>query len=248
MQCHGAGMKKIKELMKKNKIIYRICVKMRSTFLYQLLVSDGNRKKFLINLWQVKQFDRRNKTDFSGRIFQDELMIDKKRANDYSASPKLLLKILREMQITNEDSIIDLGSGKGMAMYYMLKFPFKKVAGVELAESLCPIAENNLKILFPNDKRYTIYNMDAGSFLEFQDFNYIYIYNSFPRAVMEEVVKNICDNINQYPRNVILIYVFPEFPDVIELCGKFQFISNNPKLLRGGAWIYQNKRYVNEAR
>lgn len=103
------------------------------------------RLSFKFNEVQVIIFDIFHRTNFSGRLYWDEIGTTKERANDYSASPKNILKTLKRMDISESDSIIDMGCGKGLAMYYMSKFPFGKIAGIELSESLLKMAKKNLK-------------------------------------------------------------------------------------------------------
>lgn len=120
--------------------------------LKELFLTQG-RLKFAINLMYVSCFDKVRGTNFGGRQYQNEIGTTKNRANDYSATPCYLVKTLKELYITKEDTILDLGSGKGMAMYYMSKFPFKKIGGIELSRTLVDDAKCNLKKLCPHDKK-----------------------------------------------------------------------------------------------
>jgi cyclopropane fatty-acyl-phospholipid synthase-like methyltransferase len=52
---------------------------------------------------------------------------------------------LNDLNITANDSIIDIGCGKGSAMLSMLGFPFARVDGVELSQQIGSIAIRNLK-------------------------------------------------------------------------------------------------------
>ena len=93
-----------------------------------MLYSTG-KLKFQVNLGFVRLIDVLCGTDFSGRLYHDEIGVSKERANDYSATPLDLFRTLHKCKITFEDSIVDLGCGKGLAMYYMSFFPFRKLGG-----------------------------------------------------------------------------------------------------------------------
>src|SRR5690349_18935200 len=55
------------------------------------------------------------------------------------SSSKYLKKVLKDLNISNNDSIIDLGCGKGAALICFSKFPFKKSVGIELSKELTEI-------------------------------------------------------------------------------------------------------------
>ncbi len=48
-------------------------------------------------------------------------------------------------KITSQDSILDAGCGKGKMLYYLSKFPFKKVCGLEYSPKLVKIARQNMR-------------------------------------------------------------------------------------------------------
>ena len=66
------------------------------------------------------------------------------------ASPsgnKYLNKLLKDLNINDNDSILDIGCAKGSAMKYFTKFPFKKIHGLELSQTLTKICINNFRVL-----------------------------------------------------------------------------------------------------
>ena len=96
---------------------------------YKVLMFSPKRIRFRRNLRKVEKFDRKNGTNFGGRMFWDELGIERSRANDYSPSPNDLVKTLENLNITLNDAICDMGSGKGYAMFQMSEFPFRMIGG-----------------------------------------------------------------------------------------------------------------------
>lgn len=86
--------------------------------------------------------------DFLTVILPEDVGLDPKQA--YHSSPsgnKYLVNVLNDINISSQDSIIDIGCGKGSAMRMMLKFPFARVHGIELSEHIAAIAVNNFKRL-----------------------------------------------------------------------------------------------------
>ncbi|MCI9135009.1 MAG: hypothetical protein HFI31_12610 [Lachnospiraceae bacterium] len=199
------------------------------------------RIRFQYNLVKVYIFDKLHGTNFGGRLYQEKLGISKERANDYSPSPVDLVKALEKLKISTEDAIVDMGSGKGYAMYKMAKYPFALIGGVELSKDLCTIAKKNLEIVMPKKKKWQIYNCDAGTWPGYDNYNIFYIYNSFPLQVMREVNENICESIRRKPRKVTLLYLFPEFPETFMSDKRWKLIERGTTLqLRNGMHIFQN--------
>lgn len=178
-------------------------------------------------LKRIERLDRKIGTDFSGRIYQDELGVNSERANDYSPSPEDLIRTIKKTNVKGK-AIVDMGSGKGYAMWKMLQFPFSKVGGVELSETLCDSARSNLSRLAGNDNRWDIFMCDAGQWEGYDDYDIFYIYNSFPKKVMVEVKECLEKSIKQNKRKVYIWYLNPEYPEV--------FDDEKWKLLRKGKW------------
>ena len=211
------------------------------------LFTTQGRLYFAANLIWVNLFDKFRGTRFGGRLYQNEIGTSKERANDYSASPRCLIETLKTIQITREDTILDLGCGKGLGMYYMSKFPFKKIGGVELSKVLVEDTKYNLKKICPNDKkRFRVVHADAGKFKGYDSYNFFYIYNSFPREVVKEVIKCIEQSLNRKPRKIVILYLYPEYADEFR---KSQFClikKGSKKEIREGMHIYINKEYRKE--
>lgn len=207
-------------------------------------ISVPGKIHFDMNLLYVRLFDWIHGTTFAGRLKQDQIGTSKERANDYSATPTDIIKTLKKIGVTTDDSIIDMGCGKGLAMYYMGKFDFCKVGGVELSSDLAEEAKKNLEKLDSKgciNGRYEVVCADAGKFVEIDGYNYFYIYNSFPEAVLQEVMNNIDSSIERKRRKVTILYLYPEFANVINDNPKWKLVSKGSKReVREGMHIYIN--------
>lgn len=116
-------------------------------------------------------------------------------------------KVLKSLKVKNSDSIIDLGCGLGSPMIYMLKFPFKKISGIEYSKQLFNDCKKNLEKL--NDSRLNLFYGDAGNFQYFDDYNYICLFNPFGFKVMSRVLDKILASYINNPRIITLIYKNP---------------------------------------
>jgi SAM-dependent methyltransferase len=144
-----------------------------------------------------------------------ELGLNPELSSRYEPSDNITLhRVLKDLEITQEDNIIDVGCGKGSAMRTMLKYPFSRVDGIEISGLLSDIAEKNFRIL--KTKNVRIFNIDAAEFKNFDDYNYIYFYNSFPENVMRKVVENIAESLKRKERALTIIYANPICAHIIE--------------------------------
>lgn len=113
-------------------------------------------------------------------------------------------KLLSKLNINEKDSILDIGCGKGLFLYYARKFNFNKIVGIEYSENLSNIAKNNFSLI--NDKRIRVINIDARLFSYYEDYNYFFINNPFSAEIMDFVIDNIIENRKS---TVTVIYQFP---------------------------------------
>lgn len=207
------------------------------------LLCNPARSKFSINLLRVKLFDYVHGTNFwgenHGRVLQNELGVSAKIANDYSATPRTIIKVLKDYNIGPNDSIIDIGCGRGLAMYYMLKFPFHRVDGIDISDKLIASAKKNVAILI-NNAKVNFYEMDAGEYTRYCDYNYFYIYNSLPKKVMEKFVLRVEESIKIKQRKITIFYLMPEYPEVLLNSTAFKLISRESKNeIRNGMWVFE---------
>lgn len=125
----------------------------------------------------------------------------------YRSAPsggRSLVRLLRSYGVTEDDSILDLGCGKGHAMRSMLKLPFARVDGLELAPALVAIARSNFTRLNAHSTR--IFEGDARTFDHYEDYNFVYLYNPFPTEVMDPVVERLEASLVERPRTLTVIY------------------------------------------
>jgi len=146
--------------------------------------------------------------------YLDELNLQEERSYHYADSGGLHLeKVLKTLNITSRDSIVDFGSGKGGALFTFSKYPFAKITGCEISHDLVAIAKKNLQVM--NVKSVTFAEMDAANFTDLDEYNYFYFFNPFPCQVMTSVVRNIVSSLSKQSRKVTIIYCNPECHDIV---------------------------------
>ncbi|MBD1397723.1 methyltransferase domain-containing protein [Pontibacter sp. JH31] len=207
--------------------------------------------KFLNPYFYIYALERRLNHYHDKRLGVDFTKVDYKPnvlglnpAECYSSEPSgnvFLGRILKDLKIGKNDSIIDIGCGKGSALRYMMKFPFARIAGLEISALLSSIAQQNFEKL--KAKHITIYVGDATTFDNLDDFNYIYFYNPFPGQIMEKFIRNLKASIEINPRKVTIIYDYPTCHQEIIASGIFKTVSNKTYRNQQG---FDIKLYTNE--
>lgn len=178
--------------MNKIKIILN-SIKVNNISLFGLL-------KYLIYVIYVLILELINNIDFiKYKIYENEDNHSYEMTDIYT-----LNKILKQMKISSNDCILDIGCGKGIAIYIFSKY-FKRIYGVELDKEIFKICEKNLYNL---DINANIYNINIIDYTISDDVNYIFMFNPFSNKIMEKVVCKI-------KNDTILIYHNPVCEEIL---------------------------------
>jgi cyclopropane fatty-acyl-phospholipid synthase-like methyltransferase len=160
----------------------------------------------------------------------EKLGLSSERSFHHAASGGVFLAdILKGMEIPRASRVVDLGCGKGSALWTLAWFPFEHVAGVELSVPLARIAEENIKKL--GLKNVSVHVSDAADYRDFDQFTHIYMFNPFPCAVMAKVLNNLKASLIRRPRQLTIVYSFPTCHDTIMQSGLFGKVIENKTLI-----------------
>lgn len=176
--------------------------------------------------------DKVRGVDFTAQVNLEDLQLDSTRSTRYQAVTPRLTKLLKTMKILSTDEFLDLGCGKGKALYYASKAKYRKLWGVEISEELLSIANSNLKKL--KIQNVELVQLDAGLYSIPDTVTHIFMFNPFPEVVMREVLRNINISIIRKKRKVVIIYLQPVYSDLfseygftITLCWKNYLVFSN---------------------
>lgn len=181
--------------------------------------------------------------DFLKAVQPESVGLDSKSA--YRSTPsgdKYLKRLLSDFYISQQDSIIDVGCGKGSAVRTMLQFPFKRADGIELSSQIANIAQENFNVLNVLNRCH-IFIGDASLFGNYDDYNFVYLYNPFPRTVMVSVIEALIQSLVRIDRELIIIYNNPTCHDVVIANDVFQMIGEYPDSWGHGISIYSNRNH-----
>lgn len=142
-----------------------------------------------------------------------------------------------------ENSLIDVGSGKGRVMVAAAHFGFKNITGVDFAVELCAAAEKNInkiKSQFPGTtfniycKNILNYTINAGD-------KVFFLFNPFNKEIMEKFLGKIDRSVKEHPRTIYFIYANPQQKEaLIQKDYKEVFRIKKLRLLEGVILLKQS--------
>jgi SAM-dependent methyltransferase len=144
------------------------------------------------------------------------------------ARPRHIRQALRKMPIqdVSEFSYVDLGSGKGRSLFVAAELPFQQITGVEFSPLLHEQACANIRRFRPFGSRkfgsrkrrfrnITSLHMNAKDFAFPEGKLVLYLFNPFGSATMRCVLRNLEASLQQHPRHVIIILLWPRCADQV---------------------------------
>ena len=177
--------------------------------------------------------------DFLRTILSEDVGLNPELVHRSSPSGnKYLKELLKDFNINAQDSIIDVGCGKGSAMRTMVQFPFKNIDGIKLSDSIAIIAQQNFKKLKVKNAKIII--GDASALGDYDDYNMVYFYNPFPDSVMIGVVNALIASTETKKRELIIVYNNPTCHDIIVNNAVFKKMGYYPDIWGNGICIYSN--------
>jgi 16S rRNA G966 N2-methylase RsmD len=148
----------------------------------------------------------------------DELEIDspnKVHGRYYEGTNAYLFKrMFSQVRVDIPNScLIDFGSGKGKVMLMAAERGFPKVLGVEFSIELVEICRRNLEIFKRKTKSKTefeVIHMDAAEYEIPPKANLLFFSNPFDETLIEKVIANILMSLEKYPREIVVVHLFPQ--------------------------------------
>jgi SAM-dependent methyltransferase len=148
--------------------------------------------------------------------------------------PPAARKVLRSLPIANysDYTFVDIGSGKGRMLLLASELPFRRIVGVELREDLHEQASQNVRrfrhphanpsLIDCELADATCYDFPAGKLV-------VYLFNPFSVPVMKKVLHRLDDSFEQHPREIVLVYVYPEFGFVLKTMRHFHMLEETER-------------------
>jgi len=137
-----------------------------------------------------------------------------------------LRRALAGRRVSAEDVFLDLGAGKGRVMLQAARFPFARVAGIELSPSLHRIAEANVAKRRPGFacEEVELLLGDARDYAIPDDVTVVYLYQPFAGDVFDHAIESLVASLERRPRRLTLIYALPLLLDRVLATGRFRLV------------------------
>lgn len=173
---------------------------------------------FLLKLarFKAEYYDRKLGIKTQGRIAKTGL--DSGFYDDaigYSPSfYGILQRVAKYLKFTPQDVFMDLGCGKGRAVFFMATYKLKKVVGVELDKNLFAQAQENLKNLKLSVSPVELFNADAANF-DLSSANIIYMFRPFGLKTCQQIIGNLKRSLEENPRSLRIVYYVPQWKELL---------------------------------
>ena len=140
----------------------------------------------------------------------------------------VLPRALHYLGVSDRDTFVDFGCGKGRVVHQAAIRPFRRVIGVEISPVLAEIARTNLAARRRKHRcrNVEIVVSDVTQFQVPDDLTIGYLHNPFSGDTLDTVLRGIVDSIDRRPRRVRLIYVAaPQNGSQVLATGRFRLLK-----------------------
>ena len=125
-------------------------------------------------------------------------------------------------------TFVDIGSGKGRALYLAAAYPFRKIIGVEVVPELHRAAVENIRRWrqrHPDAPEIDSILLDARAFALPPEPLLLYLFNPLPQAALESLLHRLEQSLAQHRREVYLVYYNLVLEHVLERSGSLRKIA-----------------------
>ena len=131
----------------------------------------------------------------------------------HSHHPRIIRSALAALECQHENyTFIDFGCGKGRVLLVASQFSFRRILGLEFAPPLAEIASRNLNSYRCATQKccnLEVIFTDVTNFELPREPEVLYFYNPFTVKIMNDVVQNIRDSLQRFPRPLIVLFSGP---------------------------------------
>ena len=147
----------------------------------------------------------------------------------------VLPRALRYIGVSEDDTFVDFGCGKGRVLHQAARWPFSRVIGVEVSPELAEVARTALAARSHRHRCRTVEVVvsDVRQFRVPDDLTIAYFFRPFGDDTLEAVLDAIVESIDRKPRRVRLIYLTPMTSrSTILATGRFRLVKQQSSALR----------------
>jgi SAM-dependent methyltransferase len=181
-------------------------------------------------------FDRTRRVHTSRNLSLDQAGLTAPEARDghmyQPARPHHIRRALTELPVRDlsDFTYVDLGSGKGRTLFVAAEHPFRQIIGVEFSPMLHRDAcENIRRYRDPRPGRIVSMHADAKDFVFPDTRLVVYLFNPFGPETMQRVLRNLAGSLDQRPRHVLVVLLWPRCEDMVAAMDGMRLIRRTPQ-------------------
>jgi 16S rRNA G966 N2-methylase RsmD len=192
-------------------------------------------------------FDRRYGVRTAGDYEAGELGLNVHCCLGYRPAGWMSLRrILSPCEVTDRDVFVDLGSGMGRVVLQATRYPFRKVIGVEISETLHDIALENID---RNRRRPRCLDIELvhADVLKYElpdDVTVVFLYNPFQGEVFATVIERLVQSVERNPRQLRIIYANPVEEQLLLGTGRIRQVRAVGGWRPNGEWSRSNSIHL----
>ena len=138
---------------------------------------------------------------------------DRSKASPYEAVNYYLLETLFTSfrQVSDADSLVDLGCGKGRVLVVAAHIGFTNITGIDFATELCEEASTNIKKVQQNFPRvkWNVINNSAERYNISHNDSVFFMFNPFTEEIVDKFLEKLERSCRLFPRTTWFLYASP---------------------------------------
>lgn len=137
--------------------------------------------------------------------------------------------ILPARDVSPDDVLVDVGSGKGRVVLFAVhRYPFRRIIGVEVSAELHAVAERNLDTLDTERRsRVELCRGDVSHWPLPDDTTVLHLFNPFGAATLRAFLAEVAASQRRRPRLVRMVYIRPVLHGDVVAAG-FDVLRSRP--------------------
>ncbi|MES2936335.1 MAG: class I SAM-dependent methyltransferase [Pseudomonadota bacterium] len=147
-----------------------------------------------------------------GLVAIESLVAQWNGCHDYfPSSIRAFNRVLRDLQVREDDVFVDYGCGMGRALVLAARAPFGALVGFDVSEQLLAVARENLRRAVPTARRerIAVLHCDARAFRLPEAATVLYFYNPFHGEILAAVFADIARSLRARPRRLRVVFNNP---------------------------------------
>ncbi len=195
-------------------------------------------------------FDRKFNVETRGTEAVEELSADEtltRHARRYEAVTTKQMSVLMTKLPTLDFSkfnFVDLGSGKGRALFIAAEYPFKRIIGVEYGRELNNLAIRNIRTYRnPAQRCFNIESFcaDASAYEFPSESTICFMNNPFDEVLMQKLMDSLTEALKKVPRDFFIVYLHANHPGIVNRHKQWELLHSGVILPRSPYAIWRWK-------